>query len=43
MLKIHEDKDKEYIIQVPREYLQVIKDVFDSVERVIDGNMRYKH
>jgi hypothetical protein len=36
-MRITNDFDKEYKLQIDPSYLELMKDVFDSVGRVIDG------
>jgi hypothetical protein len=38
-MRLGEDQDKEFELQISPEYLQLLKDMFDSVPRVIDGSI----
>lgn len=37
VLKLNQDLDKEITLEVPAEYIAVMKDVFDMVPRIIEG------
>lgn len=39
VMRLNEDTDKEYHLEIDREYLQLLKDVFDTVPRVLDGRL----
>lgn len=39
-MRLNEDLDKEYNLEIEKEYLQLLKDVFDMVPRILDGKLR---
>jgi hypothetical protein len=38
-MRLNEDLDREYNLEIEKEYVQLLKDVFDTVPRVIDGKL----